>query len=77
MNAPQLNRGGALLDAAKSATPEQTIERLYLGTLARRPAAHENERMLAYVQKHKGEERKAYSDILWALLNSSEFVLNH
>lgn len=77
MNAPQLNRGGALLDSAKSATPEQIIERLYLGTLARRPAAPENERMLAYVQKHKGEERKAYSDILWALLNSSEFVLNH
>jgi hypothetical protein len=77
MNAPQLNRGGALLDAVKSATPEQTVERLYLGTLSRRPAAQESERMLAYVQKHKGEERKAYTDILWALLNSSEFVLNH
>lgn len=77
MNAPQLNRGGALLDAAKSMTPEQTIERLYLGTLSRRPASNETERMVAYVQKHKGEEKKAYSDILWALLNSSEFVLNH
>ena len=77
MNAPQINRGGALLDSAKSMTPEQTIERLYLGTVSRRPATHEKERMLAYVQKHKGEEKKAYSDILWALLNSSEFVLNH
>jgi hypothetical protein len=77
MNAPQLNRGGALLDAVKSASPEQTIERLYLGTVSRRPTAEEKTKMVAYVQKHKGEERRAYGDVLWALLNSSEFVLNH
>lgn len=60
----------------ESQTPAQVIERLYLAALSRLPNAEETQRMLQYVQRGS-EPRAAYGDVLWALLNSSEFALNH
>jgi hypothetical protein len=79
MNAPQLSGGGALLERLlkSSRSPAQLIERLYLTTLSRRPSHAESQRLTQYVHAHGAEPRKAYHDILWALLNSSEFALNH
>ena len=78
MNSPQLNNAAMLTPILKSGkTPEQVVEHLYLATLSRRPSAHEQERTLALVRKHADEPRQAYGDILWVLLNSSEFTLNH
>lgn len=51
------------------------IETLYLATLSRFPIEEERARLLEYV--HAASDRpQALSDILWALINSSEFVLN-
>jgi hypothetical protein len=78
MNSPQLNNASMLnplLKAGKS--PPQIIENLYLATLARRPSPRELQRSLAVVHKYREEPRQAYADVLWALLNSSEFTLNH
>jgi hypothetical protein len=78
MNSPQLNNASMLAPVLKSdKTPAQVVEHLYLATLSRRPTAHELERTLALVHKHADEPRQAYGDILWVLLNSSEFTLNH
>lgn len=82
MNSPQFNRPGGLFEKAMKtgATPAEVIETLYLGTLARRPTAEESSRLVAYADKagaNASDLRNAYSDILWALLNSSEFALNH
>jgi hypothetical protein len=79
MNSPQLTNGAALLNqiARAGGTPAQNLERLYLATLSRRPTAVETRRLFAYLKEHVGEVRQAYSDVLWALLNSSEFTLNH
>lgn len=79
MNSPQHNRKADLLDKAvqAGATPEQVITRLYLGTISRRPSDEERGRLLAFVDKNGSDTRKAYSDLLWVLLNSSEFTLNH
>jgi hypothetical protein len=79
MNAPQLSGGGALLQqiSKSSRSPAQAIERLYLTTLSRRPTQAESQHMTQYIRTHRGEPGKAYRDILWALLNSSEFALNH
>jgi uncharacterized protein DUF1549/uncharacterized protein DUF1553 len=79
MNSAQLNNGGALLNqAAKAgAKPADVIETLYLATLSRRPNEAETNRLVARVDAAGKESRKVYSDILWALLNSSEFTLNH
>jgi hypothetical protein len=79
MNAPQMNRGGGALSQAdrSGSTPAQVVEHFYLATLSRRPTAAENAVLLPYVERHVARPRDAYGDILWALLNSSEFTLNH
>ncbi len=79
MNGPQFNQGvmarsRELTRTAKA--PQLAIETLYLTALSRKPTPAEYEKMLAHVGKHRNEEIKAYSDILWALINSSEFTLN-
>jgi hypothetical protein len=79
MNSPQMNGRSPLLNqlGKDGSGPAQNIERLYLATLARRPSAAETQRLVAHVEKNNGDAAKAYSDILWALLNSSEFTVNH
>jgi hypothetical protein len=58
-------------------TPAEAIERIYLCALSRRPTTAEVERLTAYVNRPVAAQRAAYGDVLWALLNTSEFVLNH
>jgi hypothetical protein len=77
MNSPQLNNGGKTLDEAmKYKTPAEVIDYLYMSTVSRHATAAETQRLVAYVGK-QSSARTGYSDILWALLNSSEFTLNH
>jgi hypothetical protein len=78
MNSAQLNNTNAAVTAAMqdSKAPADVIERLYLTALARRPTADETQRLTAHVRR-QSNPRAAYGDILWAILNSSEFVLNH
>lgn len=52
------------------------IKELYIISLSREPRGEEMEKMLKYVEA-TGDQRKALSDIFWALLNSAEFILNH
>jgi hypothetical protein len=78
MNSPMLNNASMVAPLLKSGkAPRQIVEHLYLTALARRPTQHEMQRSLALVRKHANEPRQAYGDILWVLLNSSEFTLNH
>ena len=51
------------------------IEELYLLTLSRKPRREETVRLMEFAA-HKNN-KQALRDILWALLNSTEFVLNH
>jgi hypothetical protein len=32
---------------------------------------------LAHIEKHKDNKKVAYEDILWALINTKEFLFNH
>ncbi|MBN9523546.1 DUF1553 domain-containing protein, partial [bacterium] len=50
------------------------LERMYLATLSRRPTAAELARLSAYVQS-AGTQVEGYGDVLWAILNSSEFTM--
>ncbi len=79
MNAPQMNNSAGLIAALTSTrqSSDKVIEQLYLTTLARRPTTAETSRLASHVGQGQSEARQAYSDILWALLNSSEFTLNH
>ncbi|HJZ59402.1 MAG TPA: DUF1549 and DUF1553 domain-containing protein [Gemmataceae bacterium] len=55
-------------------TPAQVIEKIYLAALSRRPTKAELDRLTQYVTK-AASPTEAYGDILWAVLNSSEFAM--
>ncbi len=65
--------------AAPFFTNEERIEVLYLGTLSRRPTESEVELLRGYIRADSegNQLREGLSDILWALLNSAEFTMNH
>lgn len=58
---------------------KQKLHTLFLATLSRSPTAAEEQRFLDYLKSGGavGDTEAAYTDIYWALLNSSEFLLNH
>jgi hypothetical protein len=56
--------------------PAHVISRLYLHALSRLPSEEETQRLLDYVRSN-GAAGGVYNDILWVLLNSSEFAFNH
>jgi hypothetical protein len=56
-------------------TTEQRVEVLFLSTLSRPPRSEERTKFGAYVEQ--AGNRQALGDVLWALLNSAEFMLNH
>lgn len=79
MNSPQLNATQGIADLAMKAGGDdgnKILERLYLTVLSRQPTQAELTRLNDYIRK-QDTPRAAYSDITWALLNSSEFTLNH
>jgi hypothetical protein len=55
---------------------EQRIRELYLLAFAREPDAEELKIAQDYVQS-KSSPREAYEDIVWALINTKEFLFNH
>lgn len=49
------------------------LDEVYLLVLAREPSAKETEASLSYI-KDVGQRNEAFEDIMWCLLNSSEFL---
>jgi hypothetical protein len=80
MNAPQINALisaspftplGRLLRSAQN--DEDVVVELYLRALARQPSEGEISRCLKYVDQ-VNDRNEAFEDILWALVNSTEFL---
>jgi hypothetical protein len=78
-DATSLNRSETLAAVADAPFLDmgQRIETLFLATLSRKPRPAEADRFLQYVNKDKKNPKGALTDVFWALLNSSEFMLNH
>ena len=57
---------------------EQKLEALYLASLTRKPEADELQFLLEHIKTKKtaAEQKAAYAEIMWGLLNSPEFVLS-
>jgi hypothetical protein len=79
MNSPVLHgriqaRGTNLLGRILKAYPDddKALEILYLRTLARKPTDREVQKCRTYIQK-TSTRAEAFEDILWALINSTEF----
>ena len=59
-------------------TEEDRLRTLFLATHSRQPSEPELSVCRGQLAKYSESDRgKGYSDILWALLNSAEFALNH
>lgn len=60
-------------------TNDQRIEVLYLATLSRLPSDSEWGMLREYVENREESVpiQEPLADVLWALLNSAEFTMNH
>jgi hypothetical protein len=55
----------------------ERIETLYLATLTRQPLEEELKEALSWIESaDPSDKAQPLGDLLWALLNSSEFILN-
>jgi hypothetical protein len=83
LNAPLVNdkisapTGRAARLAASGMAPENIVAELYLATFGRLPREDEMSAARAAFDAEGATRRNAAEDVLWALLNSAEFVLNH
>jgi len=73
------NRNLAIIAEAKTVRTSRRIEQLFLITLNRKPTPSESARLVKYVDGGgpTKDSARALCDVFWALLNSSEFCVNH
>jgi hypothetical protein len=82
MNSPEImekirDRAGRTAHLAEGIdAPERIVEELCLATLSRIPTPEEQQ-LLAEAFAAGRDRRQASEDVLWALLNSKEFLYNH
>jgi hypothetical protein len=63
-----------MLDANKPLA--EIVETIYIACLARKPTAEESQKLDALVAAEPNK-RAAVDDVMWAVLNSREFLFNH
>ena len=56
---------------------EKRVEDLYLVAFSRKPTVEELDVATSYIAQRNDDPKKAFEDILWALMNTKEFVFNH
>jgi hypothetical protein len=70
------NRLATLLK--KESDDGKALEELFLATLSRLPTAKEKKLFEEYKQENsKLSRRDLFTDALWALINTTEFIFNH
>ena len=57
--------------------PEQTVDELYLTILSRFPTAEEVKDIDSYGKAGASKRREDWMDVIWSLINSSEFLFRH
>jgi len=77
-NAISVEEGSYLhsLISNESMKPNEKATHIYLSTLSRRPSTREM-KSVQRLFKQQNNAPVAYQDLLWALLNSNEFITNH
>jgi len=74
----KIEQGPRLLALLKQAGgAQELLNGLYLTILSRYPTDGEVKRAAAYYQSYAGNKREALVDIVWALMNSPEFLCRH
>jgi hypothetical protein len=73
---------------AKNPADEENLRELYAAALSRPPTSAEEEIALAHIKKPREDadgkpvapaasSKSAYEDLIWALVNTKEFLFNH
>ncbi|HZT81063.1 MAG TPA: DUF1553 domain-containing protein, partial [Gemmataceae bacterium] len=69
--------GGRADKLAKDPRPDaEKVDELFMWAFGHGPTAEMRQVALAHIQKHAANKKVAYENILWALLNTKEFVFN-
>jgi hypothetical protein len=82
LNSPEINakiaarEGTARKLSDSELSPEAVIDEIYLGTLTRFPTPDERSLMLEAFAAAGANRRQAVEDVLWAVLNTKEFLYN-
>lgn len=83
LNSPEVNdklssRGGVARRLASSPKSDtEIVEEIYLGTLSRFPTERERSVVLSAFSAEETPRHQAIEDVLWAVLNTKEFLYNH
>ena len=74
----KLSRGGGRADLlSKDKRPDaEKVEELFVWAFAHKPSASQLEAALSHIAKNGQNKKAAYENILWALINTKEFVFN-
>jgi hypothetical protein len=67
----------ALLAKDKDRSNDERMKELYRWAYSREPNKEEMGIALAHIKKHEANPKIAYEDIVWALINTKEFLFNH
>ncbi len=65
------------LAADTTRSDEEKVRELYIWAFAREPQSTEVQVAVAHIAKHPDQKQVAFEDILWALINTKEFLFNH
>lgn len=55
----------------------EIIDEIYLAALSRLPSEEEKQKLTAYLAKEPKNRNQAVQDVVWAILNTKEFLFNH
>jgi hypothetical protein len=69
--------GTAAQLAKETAPPAEKLRTLYLTAFSREPRPEEIARGLDFLSRRSDGEPQAWEDIVWALINTKEFLFNH
>lgn len=69
-------RADALLNAKDARSDSEKVEEMFLWAFARKPSSDDLKAALEHIQKHNMTKKVAYENILWALINTKEFIFN-
>jgi hypothetical protein len=73
----KLSRPGGRADmfAKDKRRHDEKVDELFLWALGRHPTASQRDLALANISRHLKDARPAYENIIWALINTKEFIL--
>ena len=72
-----LGAGTLIDDLAKELDDQATLNRLFLSVLTRKTTDEEQSELLSFLEKNKERRGEALANLAWAMLTSTEFVVNH